>query len=559
MADNEDIKAETAEEIQSEETAEEAETEAAPETQETAAETIKAEKPAADKKKFNTKKLRHGSLAIVFTVMFIAAVVLVNVILNLVIDRFSLEVDLSTGAMFTLGEETKDYITKVDDDVTFYVTAERETLENAGTFYKQVVEFLERMAAANSRFEVEYVNLLTDPDFSAKYTETLRTYQVIVESGKTGRYRILDINGFMKYTLNDGNDYTYEQISMYTNMGMDMSQYITKTASYAEEQLVSAVMSVSKADPTVVTFLTGYGESDSSALEKILTDNAYVTNTVEIERVETIPEDTDIIVMYGPTKDYSLDSITKVDEWLSNGGKYGRNLVYLATPDVADTPNIDEYLKEWGLEIGKGYILQNDTNYTRAYMGMLGILQDLEISTETDYYSNMKKAQGAALIGFYIRPVKQLWSEEGNMANKTIAKTYGENCLIYPFDVDENWSPDSAETGGFDVITEASKVQFEGGVEPVYSKVIAVGSDLLFSENFTTASNYSNGEMALALFDTNSGNVTETIKVVEKTFTAETYEISAAQQLWIGLVFAVFIPVIVIVVGIVIWAKRRRL
>ena len=574
MAENEDIKNETVEETAenievtetgtAEETAENievTETGTAKETAEQAENTEEAapaaEKPA--KKKFNSKKLKHGSLSVVFTIMFIAAVVLVNVILNLVLDRFSLEVDLTTGAMFSLGDETKDFIAGVDDDVKFYVTAERETLENAGTFYKQVVEFLEKMASINNRFEVKYVNLLTDPDFSSQYTETLKNYQIVVQSGTTGRYRILSINDFIKYTLSDGNDYTYEQVSMYSSMGMDMSQYITKTASFAEEQLVSAIMSVSKQNPTIVRFVTGYGESDSSALEKILTDNAYVTETVEIERVDAIPEDTDILVMYGPTKDYSLDSITKVDEWLSNGGKYGKNLVYLATPDVAETPNLDEYLKEWGLSVGRGYVIQGDKNYARSYMGMSGVLQDLDMPNDTEYYNNMKKASGASLIGFYMRPVQQLWSEEGNMKNTALVKSYGENCILYPFDADENWDPNSAETSGYDIVVEASKVQFEGGIDPVYSKVIVVGSDLLFSETFTTASNYSNGELALTLFDTNSDNVVETVKVVEKTFTAENYEITANQQLWIGLVFAVFIPVIVIVIGIIVWAKRRRL
>lgn len=569
MAENEDIKKEAVEEAaaaaetaeNTEETAAET-AEAAEETAEqaeSAAEAAPAAETAPAKKKFNSKKLKHGSLSVVFTIMFIAAVVLVNVILNLVLDRFSLEVDLSTGAMFSLGDETKDYIASVDDSVNFYVTAERDTLENNGTFYKQVVEFLEKMASINNRFEVKYVNLLTDPDFSSQYTETLKNYQVIVESGTTGRYRILNINEFIKYTLSDGNDYTYEQVQMYSSMGMDMSQYITKTASYAEEQLVSAIMSVSRQNPTVVSFLTGYGESDSSALEKILTDNAYVTDTIEIERVDAIPEETDILVIYGPTKDYSLESITKVDEWLSNNGKYGRDLVYLATPDFAETPNLDEYLAEWGLAVGKGYVIQGDKDYARSYMGINGVLQDLEIATDTEYYSNMKKASGASLIGFYMRPVQQLWSEEGNMTNTTVVKAYGEDCILYPFDADESWDPNTAETSGYDIVVEASKVQFEGGTEPVYSKVIAVGSDLLFSETFTTASNYSNGELALTLFDTNSDTVVENIRVVEKTFTAETYEISANQQLWIGLIFAVFIPVIVIVIGIVVWAKRRRL
>ncbi len=559
MSENEEIKKDTAETEQ--ETVQEAAEDIKEAEQESGEKKPDKQASAPEKAKkksrnpFRSKKFKRGTLSIVFTALFIAGVVLVNVILGLVLERFNVEADLTTGSIFTLGSETEEYIKGVDDDVTFYVTAERETLNNAGNNYKQTVEYLDKMTVLNSRFKVQYVNLLTDPDFSNNYEEDLHNYEVIVQSGKTGRYRILAINDFMRYTLSDGKTYSYDEASMYVQYyGYTVSDY----ASIAEEQIVSAIQSVSLADPTVVTFLTGYGESDSKPLEDILTANAYMTQNADIDRIEAVPENTDILVIHGATKDYSKESITKVDEWLSNGGKYGRDLVYIASADAAETPNLDEYLKEWGIEIGKGYVLQTDTDHAYYTGSAFPLMQDLEIKTDTEYYENMKIASAAKLVAFPLRPVIPLWEEESNMANKVIASAYGEKCILYPFTADESWSPTSDDYSGFNAVVEASKVQFEGGNEPVYSKIIVVGSDQLFASYYTTASNYSNGELALTIFDTNSGNNGEKIKIVEKSFTAETYQIDRSTQLVIGITFVAVIPVVIFVTGIVFCVRRRR-
>jgi hypothetical protein len=562
MAENEEIKKDTAETEQEpaeKETVQEAAEEIKEEKQtEEKAEEKKPADPAKKKGKnpFRSRKFKRGALSVVFTVMFIVGVVLVNVILNLVLERFSVEADLTSGSIFTLGSETEEYIRSVDDAVTFYVTADRETLNSAGNNYKQTVEYLDKMTVLNSRFKVQYVNLLTDPDFSKDFEEDLSNYQIIVKSGKTGRYRVLSINDFMRYKLSDGNTYSYDEAGMYVNYyGYTVTDYL----SIAEEQLVSAVQSVSLDDPTVVTFLTGYGESDSAPLEDILTANAYVTQNAEIDRIEAVPENTDILVIHGPTRDYSKESITKVDEWLSNGGKYGKDLVYIASADAVDTPNLDEYLKEWGLEIGSGYVLQYDTDHVYYTGSPLPIMQDLDIKTDTDYYGNMKISAASKLVAYPLRPVIPLWENSGNFANKIIVTTYGEKCLLYPFTADENWSASESDLRSYDAVVEASKVQFENGTDPVYSKVIAVGSDQLFASYYTSASNYSNGELALTIFDTNSEQNGDKIKIVDKSFTAETYQIDRSTQLFIGITFVAAIPVIIIVIGIIVWARRRRL
>ena len=564
MSENEEIKDITAGDVKTDDTpAPEAETNKEPAE---AAEITETPAPEAEKKPekekakgknpFRSKKFKRGSLSIVFTLLFIAGIVLVNVIANLILDRFNIEADLTAGSVFTLGAETENYIRSVNDDISFYVTAERDSLAEAGTMYKQTVEFLDRMVSLNSRFSLRYVNLLTEPDFSNRFVEDLTNYEVIVESGNTGRYRILPISDFMKYTLSDGNQYSYSEASMYVNYyGYTVSDIV----SFAEEQLVSAIQSVSLEDPAVVTFLTGYGETDSSSLEKLLTNNAYVTKKAEIERVEEVPAETDILVIFAPSKDYSLESVTKVDKWLSNGGKYGKTLIYVASPDADETPNLDEYLAEWGLEVGKGYILQFDNSHVYYTTSSIPIMHDLEMKTDTDYFTNMKYNASSKLVGYYVRPVTTLWDEKGNFYHTTIASAYGDKCLVYPFSADAGWSPSESDLGSYDVIVEASKVQFEGGSDPVFSKIVAVGGDQLFADYFTTASNYSNGEAALTLFDTNSEKNSDTIKIVEKSFSAETYQIDRSTQLTIGIIFAVVIPIIIIIVGIVVWARRRRL
>ena len=518
----------------------------------------KAEKKKkSGKNPFKSKKFRHGSLSVVFTVMFVAAIVLINVIINLVLDRFDISADLTEGSIFTLSEESEAYIRSVNDSVTFYVTADRDTMKSSGEpLYEQIVEFLDKMADLNGGFEVKYVNLLTDPDFSNGYKEDLQNYEIIVQSGKTNRYRILEMSGFLRVTLSDGKTYPYsQQVAMYINYGI---YTVTRYSSIAEQELLSAIMSVSKEEQTVVTFLTGYGESDSSALEAILTANAYDVRTAEIEKTEAIDPETDIAVIYGPTKDYSLESVTKIDEWLSNGGKYGRDLVYVSTVESSPLPNISEYLSEWGLSVENGYVLQFDTDHVFYSNSMLPLMQDLDIKTDTDYYENLKAASGSVLIGYPVRPVTKLWEEQSNMANKTLVSAYGDKCILYPFDAAEDWQPKESDFSSYDVIVEASKVQYEG-TEPHYSRLIAVGSDQLFVDYFTQASNYSNGELALTLFDTNSDSAGDTISVVEKSFTAETYQLDQSTQIGIGLTFAVIIPAVIIIVGIIVWAKRRRL
>lgn len=516
------------------------------------------QKKKGTKNPFKSKRLKHGSLSVAFTVIFVAAIVLVNVIFNLALDRFDVKADLTESGIFTVGAEIADFAAADASTVHFYFTSDEDTLENAGdTIYKQTVELVNQIAAKNAGYDVSYVDLLTNPSFAQQHDGTGEG-GLIVECAETGRSKSFNIAyDFKRYVMSDGNSYGYSDANMMRYYGYTVAEQ----TSIAEQEILSALMSVTKVNPVKIAFSSGFGESENAGLAELLEKNSYVVETLDVDLAAAIPKDTDVLILNGPTMDYSDEVLNKFDEWLSNGGLFGKNLVYLATvTQPVSTPRLDAFLGEWGLSVGEGFVMQMDPNYAYAVAGYssMPLYQRAEIVSGTDYAAAMSLGENTSFRANGIRPVYKRWDESSNFKNTTILQTYGESCVIFPFDAAEDWTEENAEKGQFSLIVEASKVRFEG-TTPVYSRVIAAGSELIFSDSFLTATNYNNAEVAVALFNTISGNTGEQVTIAPKSFTATTYEIDSAQQTGIGLTFAVVIPVAIMILGIVVWIRRRHL
>ena len=107
-------------------------------------------KKGVKKNPFNSKKFKHGGLSVAFTVIFVTAIVLINVIFNLALSRFDISADLTEGAILSLSDEAKDYLSGVSNGVSFYVTNEEKTMrESSDKLQKQVVLFLDKMTELN--------------------------------------------------------------------------------------------------------------------------------------------------------------------------------------------------------------------------------------------------------------------------------------------------------------------------------------------------------------------------------------------------------------------------
>ena len=79
-------------------------------------------KPERKKKSFNKRSFKRGALSIALTVVFIAAVVVLNVIVGIISDRVNTAADLTTEGIYSLDEKTENFLNdSLTSDVTITV------------------------------------------------------------------------------------------------------------------------------------------------------------------------------------------------------------------------------------------------------------------------------------------------------------------------------------------------------------------------------------------------------------------------------------------------------
>ena len=122
----------------------------------------KKNKPKKNKEKgsfkafLKSRKARHGSLAIVIVAVVVAIVIVLNVICGLLVDRFpDLKLDLTANQSFALQDDTIDYVSHLNKDVTLYVLMPENEVENQGTYFIQAKNLLDKIKS-NSNGKIDF-------------------------------------------------------------------------------------------------------------------------------------------------------------------------------------------------------------------------------------------------------------------------------------------------------------------------------------------------------------------------------------------------------------------
>lgn len=532
----------------------------------------KTEKPEKEKKKFNGKKLKHGAMATAFTCVFIALVVLVNVIATVIFDKFPITIDLTENKIYSVSEDAKEYIEKINKDVTITVLAAEDDFENVqyGSDYtKQASELLEKYRKYNSKISVRFVDYLSNPDVLKDYTETqsLEQYDIIFET------KSVDENGnefkrikvVKPMDLVNLTDEIEESISNYYGSKDTFIQYSGGSyqtfiqcayykfieSSNAESAFTSALMSVADENPVKVTFLnTNRNETELSYFKSLLEANAYVVEEINVS-TEEIPEDTNIIVMAAPKVDYTAEEIDKLDAFLNNDGKLEKHLLYMASIEQGKTPNIDEFLEEYGLEITHEVIGETDTNnyyYGNQYATVQYIVGE-------SYLEDFSKGADALIYAPFARVVNVLYEEDGMKRTEPYLSSSTSASAV---DIDTN---KAEERGALYSMAFGSKVRFaddsEGGDLTRYSHVIAFGTDYFFMDDNLGAPQFKNSDFIITLFN-GITNKTEGVIITPKSVGAVTFDVNEKQANILKYTYVFIIPAIILITGLVVYIRRKN-
>ena len=176
-----------------------------------------------------SRRLRHGTMATVLSVCFVAAVVLVNVIASIVVERFPISLDLTSNKIFELSQESIDYVESLDQDIEVYVLATEEDFSGSNRYYNQANTVINKYAQYSDHIHISYVDIYQNPDFKANYpNESLVYGNIILQCGE--RYQVL--TAYDLFEVNEQYNGQYRTIQSTT-----------------EQAMTSAIMSLTDSNP----------------------------------------------------------------------------------------------------------------------------------------------------------------------------------------------------------------------------------------------------------------------------------------------------------------------
>ena len=490
-------------------------------------------------KKPKNRKLTRGAMSILLTALFIAGVVLINIILSVVTDSHPLYIDVTENASYQLQKETKEYLSEVKDPVDIYVLQKETDFESGdSSTYKyrvQANKLIHAMENSSDNITLHYVDLAAEPTFTTPYTQVdwTKSHAILVKSGDL--YRAVD--------LTDLFDFDQEQYSQYGT--------IVITGQKVEQALTTAIVNVTTKEKTKVTVLTGQGEQDMSAFTKLLENNAYEIETVSLLN-ESISDDSEFVIIYDPDVDLDDKAYETLTKWLDNDGKFGHNLFYFPNDQhkLSDFPNLNALLADYGMEVQYGYIYENSENY--IIPGANHYISIYDYGEDTAYTENLRNSS-IPVVMMLTMPVK--------ITDDTMAKpllTSSDKSFLFPRDMEEkdlkSFEPKTESLNG-----AAIGIRNDGTEGSKNSSVVVIGSYDALTSNYLSTTAYNNAAYFVNLFNTLSNRDDISVVIAGKDPSSNELGITSMNAILFPSILVRFvIPIAVLVIGLIIWIRRRH-
>jgi ABC-2 type transport system permease protein len=514
---------------------------------------------------FKHKKFKHGGMSVIFIAIFITAIIMVNIITGMVLDRLDIRIDLTADRRFSIEPETVKFLESLDDDVTIIVTSTESEFADFNEWYNQVNEILKRFAGASQRINLRYVDLMSNPDYANRY-ENLDSSTIIFESANTGRHEILATMDYLQVEYYDieGNPIPNHMVQTYATFGLLVQDVSTS----AESAFLTAILSVTDISPVHVAILTGHGESRLPHIEHLLNKYAYHVHEINI-MTSDISDEIDFVIINSPTSDYSIPALSRLRNWLQNDEQFGKTLIYIS-PVAELTPNLDVFLLEWGISVEREYVWQRDPRFAAPAPTLM---MNNQFYVPHDYTAGFNP--GYEIYGELMRRVTRTFDAQSNIKTRPLLTSY-QGAVLMPFSAAEEnstWNPDTAQAAAWDVAVHSWKIRFEGtGFDSyeVHSNVFAFGSSRptmvgngnVFNSYFMELGNSNNTRFFINLMNSISGKdeiYSEIIEVLApKSFTVASFAISQSTSELIGIMFILVLPLVIIAAGFVVWIRRIR-
>ena len=469
------------------------------------------------------KNLRHGSYVSIMTVIVIALVAAVNLVVGQLPSSVT-QIDASSRQLYTIGEETENLVRGLEQDVTLYYVV------TGGNENEYISRMLERYEDLSDHLTVEKVDPELHPTFTSQYTdEEVSDNSIIVVSGDKSR-----VVGSSDMLVQELNYYTYSyQVTEFDGEG----------------QVTSAIAYVISDNLPVLYQLTGH---DEQSLGSSLTDSIE-KNNIEIQDLsllteESVPEDAAALLICSPSRDISEEEAQKILSYLEGGGK----VLLFTDYSQEEMPNLESLLTNYGLQKGTGIVMEGDSSY---YYPQRPDVLIPEINTDSSVLSGLTDDVYALIQD--AQPVETLEEYRDTLEIENLLTTTDSG---YVKEVSDDGmisfqQEEGDDTGTFVVgvsVTEAIDDETE-------SQLIYFSSSTLTADELDQYVSGGNSEI-LSCILTNLCEMEDniTFNIPAKSLSVEYLSYTNQSAAIFKVIVIAVIPAAFLLVGFIIWMKRRK-
>lgn len=303
-------------------------------------------KKKTEKNVYASRKFKYGTVAIVFTLIFCAFIILLNAVFSGISNyNGGFYLDLTSEQIYDISDITIEALSGLDQkvEIIFCKTEDRVDDDSALSYVKRLAE---KYHNANSNITLVFKDLIKDPvyfnQFRKTETDTISESTVIINCPQNKRYVTYSAQNFFKFSSETGLIFAYD----------------------GENKLTSAIRQTALNQIQKAAFITGHGEEKRASVDTLLREQGYEVSDVDLKNItEEELAEYDLLIISNPKYDYTgvsasaegrVNEIGMLNNYLTKS--FGNLMVFIGP----ETPALEEFSNfladDWGVSYNSGDI-----------------------------------------------------------------------------------------------------------------------------------------------------------------------------------------------------------
>lgn len=311
-----------------------------------------------------TNSVKNGTYSLIATAVVTAIIIIVNLAVAALPSRYT-SITNDTSGIYDISDASRELLASLEDDITVYVIATQD--QSSNDYYLMITEYLSRYDELSDKLSVKTVDPVLRPTFVSNYTELeldASYVHLIIVNEKTNRADVYQYSDIIVNQL-DPTLTSEEQYYYYTSYGT--YKYIQ--AFNIESCLISGITYVTMDKVPTLVYTSGHGETAlDTYFNQIMNLSRVTVSKLDPALDGGIPKDTEVLVIYYPTSDFSEVEIEYLEEYVNGGGNIALITGYNTKLSERTLPRLYGFMaKTYGLSYVDAMVFEGDTSYAYKY------------------------------------------------------------------------------------------------------------------------------------------------------------------------------------------------